>query len=93
MTQHIKYLFDHNFIDISKNNKNSFTILNQRQFDMNTVISFKNDISGLLNMAHEIGLNYFSSFVSDKKIVDNLSSYTKELFFYPKSSIINDLRK
>lgn len=88
MTQHIKYLFDHNFIDISRNNKNSFTILNQRQFDMNTVISFKNDISGLLNMAHEVGLNYFSSFVLDKKIVDNFSSYTRELFSFMNEILI-----
>ena len=58
------------------------------QFDMNTVISFKNDISGLLNMAHEVGLNYFSSFVLDKKIVDNFSSYTRELFSFMNEILI-----
>lgn len=55
---------------------------------MNTVISFKNDISGLLNMAHEVGLNYFSSFVLDKKIVDNFSSYTRELFSFMNEILI-----
>jgi hypothetical protein len=55
---------------------------------MNTVISFKNDISGLLNMAHEVGLNYFSSFVLEKKIVDNFSSYTRELFSFMNEILI-----
>lgn len=89
---YIKYLFDHDFIDISKSNKSSFSIVNPRYGSVVSVIKQKSSVDGFMELAHELGYSYFSSFIKNKNIVNNMPGEMKLLFsFINKCLAVNVL--
>lgn len=78
--EYIKYLKNHNFLNVSKFNLNSFQHFDERYKCFNIFVQYSSDIKGIMTLAHEINHAYFLSYIQSVDIIKNISEDVKEIF-------------
>ncbi|GBG95556.1 hypothetical protein LFYK43_20150 [Ligilactobacillus salitolerans] len=80
VSRYLEFLFEHNLIEISKNNKRSMFYYNGRYKYPRLSIQFDSTIDGQMAFAHEVGHGYFISLISSSKLIEGLPEEISELF-------------
>ncbi len=88
LTQHIEFMNEHNFLKVSKQYKTSFTSFDERYNVSTSFIKQDNNLWGLLTLGHEIGHNYFNSFIENATAKVNMSTLTAETFAFINETLV-----
>lgn len=88
ITQYIEFIKDHNFLKVSKQYKTSFTLFDKRYNVSTSFIKQEDNIWGLLTLGHELGHNYFVSFIESAETKSNINELTAETFAFINESLI-----
>ncbi|AJY62246.1 hypothetical protein HUO_10570 [Lactobacillus helveticus] len=79
---------EHNFLKVSKQYKTSFTSFDERYNVSTSFIKQDNNLWGLLTLGHEIGHNYFNSFIENATAKVNMSTLTAETFAFINETLV-----
>lgn len=88
LTQYIEFINNHSFLKVSRQYKTSFTSFDKRYNVSTSFVKQEDNLFGLLTLGHEIGHNYFNSFIESPAAKVNMSTLTAESFAFINESLI-----
>lgn len=88
LTQHIEFMNNHNFLKVSKQYNMSLTSFDERYNVSTSFVKQEDNLWGLLTLGHEIGHNYFNSFIVNPITKTNMSTLMAEILAFINESLL-----